>query len=75
MNRNGVGMPFQEPGAYWLMLGADVQLMRTPYDFTQAATRIRSTAYPQAEEFAERNVLRPPSESEMIASFSRVELR
>jgi len=75
VNAGSVGMPFQEPGAYWLLLGADVQLMRTPYDFAQAATRIRSTAYPQAEEFAERNVLRPPSESEMIASFSRVELR
>jgi hypothetical protein len=32
---------------------------------------VRATTYPQAEEFASRNVLRPPSEDEMQALFER----
>jgi len=70
-----VGMPFGEPGAYWLLLGPSVQLRHTPYDLTRAAARIRATAYPQAEDFASRNVLQPPSEEETLEAFARVELR
>jgi len=75
VNAGSVGMPFQEPGAYWLLLGAEVELRRTPYDLAGAAARIRKTAYPQAREFAARNVLQPPSEEDMLRAFSRVELR
>jgi predicted phosphodiesterase len=75
VNAGSVGMPFAEPGAYWLLLGPDVQLRRTQYDFASAADRIRATAYPQAEDFAARNVLQPPSEHEMLEAFGRVELK
>jgi predicted phosphodiesterase len=75
VNAGSVGMPFQEPGAYWLLLGPDVTLRRTSYDLEAAAARIRATGYPQAEEFAARNVLRPPSEQEMLDLFTRFELR
>ena len=70
VNAGSVGMPFQEPGAYWLSLGPDVQLRRTSYDLAKAAERIRGTKYPQAEDFAARNVLRPPSEQEMLQAFT-----
>jgi putative phosphoesterase len=75
VNAGSVGMPFEEPGADWLLLGPDVQLLHTAYDLASAAERIRATDYPQAEEFAARNVLQPPSEREMLETFSRVELR
>jgi putative phosphoesterase len=75
VNAGSVGMPFGEPGADWLLLGPDVQLRRTAYDLTGAAERIRATDYPQAQEFAARNVLQPPSEREMLEAFSRAELR
>src|SRR5437660_6705419 len=75
VNAGSVGMPFGEPGAYWLFLGPDVQLRHTPYDLAKAAQRIRDTRYPQAQGFAARNVLQPPSEREMLEDFSRVELR
>jgi putative phosphoesterase len=75
VNAGSVGMPFGEPGAYWLLLGPDVELRRTPYDVATAAARIRGTNYPRAEEFAARNVLRPPSEGEMLEAFARSELR
>jgi predicted phosphodiesterase len=75
VNAGSVGMPFGAPGAYWLLLGPDVQLRHTPYDLTKAADRIRATNYPQARDFAARNVLQPPTEEEMLEVLSRVELK
>ena len=74
LNAGSVGMPFGEPGAYWLLLGPDVQLRHTPYDLAKAAERIRATKYPQAQEFAARNVLEPPSERETLEALSKVPL-
>ena len=70
VNAGSVGMPFAEPAAYWLTLGPSVVLRRTTYDVVKAAERIRSTGYPQAREFAERHVLRPPLEAEMLRAFA-----
>jgi predicted phosphodiesterase len=75
VNAGSVGMPFGEPGAYWLLLGPDVQLRHTPYDLAKAAERIRDSNYPQAHDFAGRNVLQPPSEAEMLEVFTRAEMR
>ena len=75
VNAGSVGAPFGEPGAYWLLLGPDVQLRRTLYDFAQAAERIRGTEYPQAEDFAVQSVLTPPSEEQMLEVFRPFELR
>jgi predicted phosphodiesterase len=74
VNAGSVGAPFGEPGAYWLLLGPDVQLRRTSYDWGAAAERIRGTEYPQAEEFAVQSVLAPPSEEAMLEVFARFEL-
>ncbi len=75
VNAGSVGMPFGDPGAYWLLLGPGVELRRTTYDLNAAADRIRLTTYPQAQEFADRNVLQPPSEAAMTEILARVELR
>jgi diadenosine tetraphosphatase ApaH/serine/threonine PP2A family protein phosphatase len=75
LNAGSVGMPFGKPGACWLLLGLDVQLRHTPYDLAKAAERIRATTYPQAQEFAARNVLEPPSQGEMLEVFGRVEVK
>src|SRR5262245_55287393 len=71
VNAGSVGMPFGEPGAYWLLLGPGVDLRRTSYDLEEAAARILKTRYPQAQEFAARNVLHPPTEAEMLGLFTR----
>jgi putative phosphoesterase len=73
LNAGSVGMPFGEPGAYWLLLGPDVEFRHTRYDLSKAAERIRATRYPQAHEFAAHNVLEPPTESEMLEKFSQAE--
>jgi predicted phosphodiesterase len=75
VNAGSVGMPFGEPGAYWLLLGPDIQLRHTPYDLAKAAERVRATSYPQAQDFAAHNVLQPPSEKEMLEAFARAELK
>ena len=54
--------------------GPVVQLRCTSYDLETAAARIRATAYPQAEEFAVRNVLQPPAEADILAMFGQAEL-
>jgi predicted phosphodiesterase len=74
VNAGSVGMPFGEPAAYWLLVGPDVELRRTTYDLSRAAARIRETDYPQADEFATQSILHPPSEEQMLAAYSRVEL-
>jgi diadenosine tetraphosphatase ApaH/serine/threonine PP2A family protein phosphatase len=75
VNAGSVGMPFQDPGAYWLLLGPDIQLRKTSYDLEHAAARIRQTAYPHAEDFAARNVLQPPTEAATLEAFGRAELK
>jgi predicted phosphodiesterase len=75
VNAGSVGMPFGEPGAYWLLLGPDIQLRHTPYDLMKAAERIRATSYPQAQDFAAHNVLQSPSEEKMLEAFSKAELK
>jgi putative phosphoesterase len=75
VNAGSVGMPFGEPRAGWLLLAPDVQLRHTVYDLAKAADRIRDTRYPQAHDFAARNVLQPPSEAEILEAFARAELR
>jgi putative phosphoesterase len=75
LNAGSVGMPFGEPGAYWMLLGPNVQFRHTRYDLAKAAERIRNTDYPQAQDFAARNVLQPPSEEETLKAFARAELK
>ncbi|MGI9101668.1 MAG: metallophosphoesterase family protein [Terriglobales bacterium] len=75
VNAGSVGMPFGRPGADWLLLGSEVQLRHTSYDLSAAAERIRATAYPEAENFASKYVLQPPSETQMLELFARAELK
>lgn len=75
VNAGSVGMPFGATGAFWLLLGPNVELRNTPYDLQSAAERMRDTAYPQVEEFSVRCVLSPPSENDMLELYSRAELK
>lgn len=75
VNAGSVGMPFGEPGAYWLLLSDDVELRRTEYDLSAAADRIRASDYPQAEHFATNNIITPPTAEGMLDAFTKAELR
>ncbi len=71
-NAGSVGMPYEDrPGAYWALVSDDVEHRRTEYDFERAASAIRTSGYPAADELAVENVLRVPSRAEAIAAFSQ----
>ena len=72
VNAGSVGNPFGAPGAFWALLGPEVELRRTPYDLDHAAELIRRTAYPDAEGEA-RELLQPPSEAEMLEIYRSAE--
>ena len=74
VNAGSVGMPYAEPGAYWLLLGPDVQFRHTLYDLEAAAARVRATAYPMAEDFAATTILKPLSEEVVLEAFTRAQL-
>jgi len=74
VNAGSVGMPFADPGAYWLLLGPDVQLRRTSYDLDAAAARIRRSGFPGAEAFATQ-VLTPFTEEATLAAYAKVDGR
>ncbi len=73
VNAGSVGMPFQEAGAYWALLGPGVALRRTPYDLDRAAARVRATAYPLSEQCAV-GILTPPDEQATLEQFRAAEL-
>jgi predicted phosphodiesterase len=74
INAGSVGMPFAEPGAYWLLLGHELQLRHTTYDVDAAAELVRATQFPGAEGFA-RQILQPFSEQVTLDSYARVDGR
>jgi putative phosphoesterase len=73
VNAGSVGSPYGDPGAYWLLLGPDVDLRKTTYDFAAAAALVLKTDYPQAVQFAQ-DLQSPASESKMLALFSTMAL-
>jgi len=75
VNAGSVGMPYGEPGAYWASLGPGLTLRRTEYDLEAAAERIKKKDWPHAAEFADTNVVRPPSTEEAMAYMRSVEAR
>jgi predicted phosphodiesterase len=76
VNAGSVGQPFQRPpGAYWLLMGPDIEFRHTPYDAQAAAEHLRRSGYPMVETLAVRYVLEPPTEAETLALFSSAEVR
>src|SRR3989442_13768997 len=67
--REASACPYGHPGAYWALLGPEVEFRRTDYDREAAAARIRQSAWPGAEDFARENVLFVPSEEDAFAFF------
>jgi len=72
VNAGSVGKPYaDEPGAYWALLGPEVELRRTAYDFAAAAGAVRASGIPQRDEWA-AEVVRPPTAQEAITVFEKM---
>ena len=66
VNAGSVGMPYEgRPGAYWAMIGPDVELRSTAYDLDTAATAIRATGFPDTDELVA--TLREPTTADEVA--------
>ncbi|HEY0831450.1 MAG TPA: metallophosphoesterase family protein [Candidatus Dormibacteraeota bacterium] len=72
VNAGSVGKPYADgPGAYWALVGPEVELRRTMYDFATAAEAVRRTAIPQRDEWA-ADVIKPPTAEEAITQFENM---
>jgi putative phosphoesterase len=71
VNPGSVGLPYEgRPGAFWALLGPDVELRRTDYDVERAAAAYRESGFPGAEQLAEM-LLTPPEPAEVIEDAER----
>lgn len=70
VNAGSVGLPYQQPGgAYWALLGPDVDLRRTDYDVTKAVAAMRATDCPHVEDMFVDPLLHPPDPDEIARQF------
>ena len=66
VNAGSVGLPYEgRPGAYWAVLGPDVDLRRTECDVEAAVERYRASGQPDLEQIVEMT-LTPPESREVI---------
>jgi len=72
LSPGSVGLPYEgERGAYWALLGPDVELRCTDYDVEAAVERMRATGDPRVEQIAEM-MLEPPLREEAIEHAERL---
>jgi putative phosphoesterase len=73
VNPGSVGMPYEaRPGAFWALLGPDVELRRTDYDVEAAVELYRASADPLAEQMIEI-LEQPPTREEVTAHAESLE--
>lgn len=73
INPGSVGMPYEgRPGAFWAVLGPDVELRCTSYDLDEAIARIVASSDPAGARMAD-TLREPPTPAEMIEHAERVE--
>jgi putative phosphoesterase len=72
VNSGSVGLPYEgRPGAYWALLGHDVELRRTEYDLGETLERYRQSGQPGVEQIVEMMV-EPPEPREVIEHAEKV---
>jgi putative phosphoesterase len=66
VNAGSVGLPYEgRPGAYWAILGPDVEMRRTEYDLDETIELYRASGQPDVEKIVEM-MLEPPEPREVI---------
>jgi predicted phosphodiesterase len=70
VNAGSVGMPYEgEVAAFWAVIGEEPELRRTSFDVERAIAEIRKSTWPLAHEFAEENLVNPPTRDEATFQF------
>jgi len=72
VNSGSVGLPYEgKPGAFWAVLGPDVELRRTEYDLEETLERYRASGQPNVEQIVEM-MAEPPERREVIGHAEKV---
>lgn len=72
VNAGSVGLPYEgRPGAYWALLGPDIELRRTEYDVDETVALYRASGQPNVEQIVEMMV-EPPEPREVIDHAEKV---
>jgi predicted phosphodiesterase len=73
INAGAVGLPYEgRPGAYWLLLGPDVELRRTGYDVDRALSAMRSGGGPDVEALLRGSLVDPEDPLEVAKRLERL---
>jgi predicted phosphodiesterase len=69
VNAGSVGLPYEgRAGAYWALLGPEVELRRTGYDLDAAIARLREGGFPDLDELLGES-LTEPADPDWVANF------
>jgi len=72
VNAGSVGMPYEgRAGAYWALLGHEVELRRTEYDLDRALADLRAGGFPDLDEMVRESLLEPLDPDEVAEFFER----
>jgi putative phosphoesterase len=72
VNPGSVGLPYEgRPGAYWALLGPEVELRRTDYEVVGAVDQLEATGFPGLRGFMVPSLLEPMSREAVIAEHER----
>ena len=70
VNPGSVGWPYQgRRGAYWAILGPDVEFRRTEYDVEELLALASSRGFPDPEEFYRQSLVEPDEPDEVARFF------
>lgn len=73
VNPGSVGLPYEEQaGAYWAVLGPDVEFRRTEYDVSAMLEAARQLGFPRLDEYARASLLEPVGPDEVTRHFESV---
>jgi putative phosphoesterase len=72
VNAGSVGLPYEgRAGAFWALLGPEVQFRSTEYDIGRAAELLRASGMPGIEDLLPESLLEPVPRDEVAALFEQ----
>jgi putative phosphoesterase len=73
VNPGSVGLPYEtRPGAYWAILGPDVEHRRTEYDYDAMIDAARELDFPRLDEYVRSSLVEPVGPDEVSEYFERM---
>ena len=72
VNAGSVGLPYEgKAGAYWIVLGPDIEFRHTSYNTAAAVEQLRASGMPGIDEILLESLLKPAPREEITAYFER----